>query len=297
MDLVRLFCAGAGNRFDGAVCEYYVRLTGECNLLKQEKMETIFIKGRCNPYNILKSAVKKNLMKYKHLIDVQEYIPSIVFILSNRLKDIRLKKGHNLAVLIGYINKASYTEVILFLQNEGLLEKKMCGSCIFLSELKPYICRRENIEVINNGVAQLKDNPFYLKERKKTDKCQEGFQSHTFLSINGDKDHDSTDNYKLPITEKFEDFSTFEKSDNRIEIEELKEILKKRAINTKHKNTKKIYKRQHNVFVNLYHYISEGYSIRKAIQLIATKIGKNVKTIERDIDDIRTFLNKEISYT
>jgi hypothetical protein len=142
----------------------------------------------------------------------------------------------------------------------------------------------------------LKDNPFYLKERKKTDKCQEGFQSHTFISMNGDKDHDSADNYNTRISEKLEDFSTVEKSDNRIEIEEINEILKKRAINTKHKNTKKIYKRQHNVFINLYHYISEGYSIRKAIQLIAVKIGKNVKTIERDIDDIRTFLNKEISY-
>jgi hypothetical protein len=235
-------------------------------------------------------------MRYKDVIHVQEYVSSIAFVLSNRLKDIRLKKGYSLAVLIGYIKKAAYTEVILFLQNEGVLEKKMCGNCIFLSELKPYICRRENIDVINDGATQLKDNPFYLIERKKTDKCQEGFQSHTFISMNGDKDHDSADNYNTRISEKLEDFSTVEKSDNRIEIEEINEILKKRAINTKHKNTKKIYKRQHNVFANLYHYISEGYSIRKAIQLIAAKIGKNVKTIERDIDDIRTFLNKEISY-
>jgi hypothetical protein len=199
--------------------------------------------------------------------------------------------------LIGYIKKAAYTEVILFLQNEGVLEKKRCGNCIFLSELKPYICRRQNIEVINDGVTQLKDSPFYLKERKKTDKCQDGFQSHTLISMNKDNDHGSADNYKSGISEKLTNFSTLEKSDDRIEIEEINEILKKRAINTKHKNTKKIYKRQHNVFINLYHYISEGYSIRKAIQLIALKIGKNVKTVERDMNDIRTFLNKEISYT
>jgi len=260
-------------------------------------MEAVFKKGRCNPNHILKSAVRKNLMKYRHLIDAREYTHSIIFILSNRLKDTRLKKGHNLAVLIGYINKASYTEVILVLENEGLLEKKMCGNCIFLTESKPYVCRRENIYITIKGVTQLKENPFYLKERKKTDKCHEGFQSHTFLSINGDKDHDSTDNYNLRIPEELEDVSAVEKSEDRIEIEEIKEILKKRAISTKHKNTKKIYKRQHNVFINLYHYMSEGYSIRKAIQLIATKIGKNVKTIERDIDEIRAFLNKEISYT
>ncbi len=297
MDLVRLICAGAGNRFGGAVCGFYVRLTAECDLLKKEKLDPIFKNGRCNPYRFLESAIRKNLMRYKDIIHVQEYVSSIAFVLSNRLKDIRLKKGYSLAVLIGYIKKAAYTEVILFLQNEGVLEKKMCGNCIFLSELKPYICRRENIDVINDGMRQLQDNPFYLKERKKADKCQDGFQPHTVVSINIDRDHDSADNYNSKISEKFEDLSTLENSDDRIEIEEINEILKKRAVDTKHKNTKKIYKRQHNVFINLYHYISEGYSIRKAIQLIALKIGKNVKTVERDINDIRTFLNKEISYT
>jgi hypothetical protein len=115
--------------------------------------------------------------------------------------------------------------------------------------------------------------------------------------MNGDKDRDSTDNYNPGISEKLEDFSTVEKSENRIEIEEINEILKKRATNAKHENTKKIYKRQLNVLANLYHYLSEGYSTRKAMKLIAVKIGKNVKTIERDIREIRDFLNKEISYT
>jgi hypothetical protein len=301
MDLVRSVCAGAGNRFGETVCEYYVRLTAECDLLIQAKMETIFEKGRCNPYNILKSAVKKNLIKYMNLLgvkdpnDLQKYILSIIYPLSHRLKDIRLKKGHNLAVLIGYIKKASYTEVILYLQSEGLLEKKMCGSCKFLSELKPYICLRENIDAQNNGVTLLKDNPFYQKKRSKTDKCQEGFQSRIFKSVDEYTNYDSKDGHKL-IPEKLKNNGIEDKSLNRIEIEKINQILKKRAINTKHKNTKKIYKRQYNVFINLYSYIFEGYSIRKAIQLIAIKIGKNVKTIERDINDIRTFLKKKISY-
>lgn len=296
MDLIRLFCAGAGHLFGGAVCEYYVPLTGECDLLKQAKMETIFEKGRCNPYNILKSAVKKNLIKYKDLIDVQEHKNSIIFILSNRLKDIRLKKGHNLAVLIGYINKASYTEVILLLQSEGLLEKKMCGNCIFLSELKPYVCMRESIDVRNNDITQLKDNPFYQKKRIKTDKCEEGFQSRIIKSVNEFTDCDSKDSPKPIIPEKLKNNGMLGRSLDRIEIEKINQVLKKRVMNTKHKNTKKIYKRQHNVFINLYNYFSEGYSIRKTIELIAIKIGKNVKTIERDINDIRTFLKKEISY-
>ena len=297
MDLVRLVCAGAGRRFGGVACEHYVRATGECELLQQSTMEAVFEKGRCNPRSMMKSAVKKNLARYEDLIYGREYLSSIVFILSNRLKDVRLRKGHNLAVLIAYINRASYTEVIQFLQGEGLLAKKMCGHCVFLSELEPYVCRREHIQVMQDGVMQLKENPFYLKERKTTDKCQVGFQPHTFFSIDGDKNDDSEGNYNLPPTEKLEHVASVETSEDRIEIEELQEILKRRAINTKHKNTRKIYKRQHNVFVNLYHYISEGYSVPKAIQLIAAKIGRNVKTIERDIEEIRSFLNKEVSYT
>jgi hypothetical protein len=296
MDLIRLICAGAGNRFGGIVCKFYVRLTAECELLKKERLDPIFKNGRCNPYRFLKSAIEKNLKRYKDVVHVQEYASSIAFVLSKRLEDMQLKKGYNLAVLIGYIKKSAYTEVIQFLQNEGLLEKKNCGNCIFLSEIKPYVCRRENIEVIENRVGELKPNPFYLKERNKTDKCQEGFKPHAFVSINKDDDHSAEDNFKLDVSEKLSDHSAIENIGDRLEIEKIGEMLKRRAIDTKHSNTKKIYKRQHNVFVNLYHYISEGYSIRKAIQLIAIKIGKNVKTIERDIYDIRAFLSKELSY-
>jgi hypothetical protein len=149
---------------------------------------------------------------------------------------------------------------------------------------------------MENGIGELKPNPFYLKERKKTDKCQEGFKPHALVSINRDDDQTGENNFQPETSEKLADHSAVETLDDRLEIEEIGEILKKRATDAKHSNTKKIYKRQHNVFINLYHYISEGYSVRKAIELIATKIGKNAKTIERDIVEIRSFLNKELAY-
>ena len=297
MDLIRLVCAGAGQRFGGVSCEYYVPLAGECDLLKQSKIETIFEKGRCNPRSIMTSAVKRNLFRYKDLIQVHEHLSTTVFTLSNRLKDIRLQKGHSLAVLIGYINRASYTEVIQSLQGEGLLAKKICGFCVFLSELEPYVCRRETVPLTNDGVTELKENPFYLKERKTTDKCREGFKAYAFLSIDGDKNDDAEDAHNPPLAETLGDAASADKAEDRIEIEELKDLLRKRAATTKHGNTRKIYKRQHNVFISLYHYLSEGYSIPRAMQLIASKIGKNIKTIERDLDEIRAFLNREISYT
>ena len=77
MDLVRLICAGTGNRFGGIVCKFYVRLTAECYLLKKEKLDPIFKNGRCNPYRFLKSAIEKNLRRYRDVVDVQEYVSSI----------------------------------------------------------------------------------------------------------------------------------------------------------------------------------------------------------------------------
>ena len=78
MDLIRLICAGAGNRFGGIVCKFYVRLTAECDLLKKEKLDPIFKNGRCNPYRFLKSAIEKNLRRYRDVVDVQEYVSSLV---------------------------------------------------------------------------------------------------------------------------------------------------------------------------------------------------------------------------
>jgi hypothetical protein len=299
MDLIGLICSGAGNKFGGIVCEYYIRLTRDCDLLSQNNLEVIFKTGRCNPKKFLTDTIRRNLNKYKDIIDNEKHfskhLSSIAFTLSKRLNEKRLTQGSNLATLIGYIRKASYTEVILFLENEGFLEKKTCGNCVFLSELKPYICHREEIEVTNDGVTELKNNPFYLIERKRIDKCKKGFKSRIFISMDKDEDSDSTDKFNFQLSNRMTNVST-NNADSRIDIEKITEILKKRAINTKHKNTKKLYKRQYEVLINLYRVLSEGYSIREALQLTAEKIGKNVKTIERDFDDIRTFLNREISY-
>ena len=78
MDLIRLICAGAGNRFGGIVCKFYIRFTAECDLLKKEKLDPIFNNGRCNPYRFLKSAIEKNLRRYRDVVDVQEYVSSLV---------------------------------------------------------------------------------------------------------------------------------------------------------------------------------------------------------------------------
>ena len=299
MDLIRQYCAGAGKRFSEVVCEFYERFSAECHLLLQEKLELIFQKGRCKPRRLLESAINRNLASYKDDVvdlrkDLKKHVSSLAYIILKRLQDKRLKRGYNLPVLIGYINRAAYTEVIQFIKKEGLLTKdRLCGSCSFLSEIKPYVCRRENIEVQVDGATEVKSNPFFKKERKNTDKCLEGFQAR----LNLDKNIDVDDHDQTQISDTLQHSGGIEESINRMEIEDIKKLLNQRVTGARHQNTKKIYKRQYSVFVNLYHYIHEGYSVRGAMQLIAEKIGKNVKTIERDFNEIKSFLAKEVTYS
>jgi hypothetical protein len=247
----------------------------------------------------LESAIIRNLASYKDEVidlktDLKKHASTLVFIILKRLQGKRLKNGYNLPVLKGYINRAAYTEVIQFIKKEGLVAKnRLCGSCAYLSELKPYVCQRETIEVIVDGGRQPKSNPFYMKERKKTDKCLEGFQAR----VSWEKNLDVEGHHESEIPDTLQDAGGIEQSTNRMEIEDIKKLLKARATESRHTNTKKIFKRQYSVFVSIYHYIHEGYSIREAMELIADKIGKNVKTIERDFNDIKSFLTKEVTVT
>ena len=111
-DLIRSICGGAGNRFKGSRCHYYEPSTGDCSLLKEGKMDTLFEENpRCNPKRMLEAAVSKNYRRYKDSINPADYITATAFTLLERLKEKRLTRGYNLAVLHGYINQAAYNEV------------------------------------------------------------------------------------------------------------------------------------------------------------------------------------------
>jgi hypothetical protein len=69
-DLIRSICGGAGNRFKGSRCHYYEPSTGDCSLLKEGKMDTLFQENpRCNPKRMLEAAVSKNYRRYKDSIN------------------------------------------------------------------------------------------------------------------------------------------------------------------------------------------------------------------------------------
>ncbi len=95
IDLIRTYCGGLGERFAGVVCDFYIQLSALCRLLEEETLGAVFSRGRCKPNYIVNSAVKRNLNKYKDIIDaddIKSYTHSIPFIVFERIKNSRLNR-------------------------------------------------------------------------------------------------------------------------------------------------------------------------------------------------------------
>ena len=85
-NLVGYFCKGEGKRFGGTLCGYFTHVTTECTLLKEFELHEVFEKGRCEPFEMLRRAIQKHLEKYRDVVDPGEYIESMAFEISERLK-------------------------------------------------------------------------------------------------------------------------------------------------------------------------------------------------------------------
>jgi len=274
-DLIALFCKGDGTRFKRIRCEYYEVFTGECKLLKKDNMEDIFEKGRCEPGTMAENAVKRNLYLYRDHINPKEHLKTITWEASEILKKKKLRTPI-LPVLIGYINKTAYTEVIRTLIEIGILPKGECGECVYLSLSKPYTCQRAYI--IKDG--EKLENPLYGEKRNPSDRaCKEGFEPYEF---------DDVDDGEFPDIQEGPE-------DSFLIVESMKKLLIQRAEKTKDENTKKKYERQYVIFCRFATLVQEGYSEEEALNIIAEKIGKSGKTVERDMAEIREFLKTKMS--
>jgi hypothetical protein len=287
IDLIRTYCGGLGERFAGAACDFYIQLTALCRLLEEETLELVFTKGRCKPQYIIDSAIKRNLNKYKDRIDADDlkgYTLSIPFIVFERIKNSRLKTGFNLPTLIGYIRKSVYCEIIQVLMSDGVFVRKQCGNCISLTVNRPYICQNEGIVLDGNK------NEYFNKERKRNDKACNFFEK---IKVFEDTEKQIGDE-KISIFETIQDETTEIEPEDKFCFNDIRKLLKNRISDSKSENHKKIYKRHYAVIVNLYHYLSQGLSIQKAKQIIAEKLHKNAKTIDRDLKEIRQYLPEEL---
>jgi hypothetical protein len=231
-DLIRSICGGAGNRFKGSRCHYYEPSTGDCSLLKEGKMDTLFEKNpRCNPKRMLEAAVSKNYRRYKDSINPADYITATVFTLFGRLKEKRLTRGYNLAVLHGYINQAAYNEVQKTLQDENLLLKRLCGNCVFLSHARPPICTQK--EYRDRLTGRLTANPHYGKVRVPSkDFCMEGFKPLSVFSMSRYEDSDDHDD-PPELHENLVYCQTEEALLQPLELERMRRLLQGRAQSVK----------------------------------------------------------------
>ena len=227
--------------------------------------------------------MKRNLKKYEDIVeptDFKSYVKSISFIIYNNLKESSLKIGFNLPTLLGYIRKTAYIEVLQVLIKDGFLVRKQCGNCISLSVIRPYICQNQGSLIEGNR------NNYYLKERKINDKSCDLFEKKEIF-VDNEK---SLGGKKVDLIDAVVDEGTESEVERKFELNDILNLLKNRIAESKSENSKKIFKRHYAIIVNLYHYLTYGYSIQKAKQVIAEKINKNVKTIDRDLKEIREYL-------
>lgn len=268
-DLIAVFCQGCDPRFQRRCCEFYQQLLRECHLLKEFILQAIFEKGRCLPEKLLKTAIAVNLSEYAELVRVEDYLDALAFESAERLKPTRLQQGFNLAVLKGYINVAAYRSVRETLEKDGVLQKRICGHCLYLSPSKPTICQRETI---TTGAGDA-PHEFFEQKRFPSDRaCKHGFEPLTFESTEG----------KEP----------FEVETNAQRLLLVAKYLQDRIAQAQG-DAKKRCDRQYLVFCRLVHWLGQTSAWDDEKAQLAATIGVSIKTIDRDIQELVEILEEQ----
>ena len=121
MSVIDQYCKENAERFNGKACEFDLPPTDECELLKNEtRLQTIFDKGRCQPFELVKNIVKAHLCSFKM---PQEY-DDIVAHVTERVMQQHLKKGATLPVLMGFIKRVAACHIIDKFRQQGKDRKR-----------------------------------------------------------------------------------------------------------------------------------------------------------------------------
>jgi len=266
--LIHSVCGGA-THFGGVSCTHYDFSAGECILLRERKMDDFWENGRCTPFDMLYRAVATYSDRFK---DKYDYLPlddkedidfcSIV----ERLRNYGLRRDFNLAGWSRYMNKAVYREIRGILVRRGLIpDEAICGTCKHLASSSPCICQ--------------KTGTF----REKSDMICEFYEWPVRIFVPFDAGY--TDYSKEDWTGGADDIMIMKEKMNR-----MKNMLANRALKMRSGSQKrKIYERQYEVFANSANLLSEGVPGRRLRTTLAKKSGVHVKTIRRDMRDIREF--------
>lgn len=277
-DLVTCYCHGDCRQFQHQPCEFYQPDDHTCRLLCEGELNRILEQGRCAPYEILKRAVAKHLDKYRDVVDPSDNLDALTFEIAVRLRPQRLTQGFELYVLQGYINRAAYCGVIEMLQREHPFTKRVCGACRYLSLTRPPLCQR--VMLVNNTAGEY-PNPYYDQPRNLTDRaCQDGFDALETTSLED-------------IAERPHVSATSMPDDSKLLLDDMFTLLSRRPAQQTDPRLKRRYERQYVIFCRFLDLLNEGYLHQEAMDVIAAESGVSLKTIQREITDIREFFRQE----
>jgi hypothetical protein len=286
MNVIKFTCEGTGKRFKGQSCPYYASKKRICRLLREQRMGE-FWKTCRGAFEILYEAVntwsKKFQAQYPDLpIDEAEYVD---FEDIMRRLNIYQPDEKNLNVWHKYVHRTVYLELKRNLVNQGLIPRtNTCGTCKHLTKSKPYICTQTG-------------------ETKKKTHCPCEEYSPDILEplyINEDAPYHENSDAQNP------DRLLLELVKAKLDQENTAVILSKltRAIEmlTQRANSAKPdskacqrYKRQSEIFILLQDLLSKGFAREKAEKSLAETYHISPKTIQRDIAEIKTFLQQKMS--
>lgn len=285
-DVVNSICQGEEKRFRGEVCEYYDQNTKACTLLRDEPLQVVFEKGRCQPFeNIVRKQVIKYLREFKYQESLENMTRIAESIAEQYIKPARLRV-HTLPALLRFIATIVFRKVIDRLEEEGVLPKKECGACRHLSQAEPYFCERAMLIINEQEIL----NPHYRETRNPSDyACKNGFEPYTFQSLeslqqNGPQSKKFLENVTSSADDDVTEFHVY------VWVEHHRFLLKERQKQATGEK-QKIYHRQRSVFLRLTQLIlREGKTRNEAIAVIARELGYSRKQIRRDVDALEKFL-------
>ena len=171
-------CLGAGSRFNGIACEYFVRNSSECDLLKNGNIKSVYENGRCLSIEEIHNRTERLLRKYER---EGEFVDLKVILYGRNPSDsdkgglLNAKLDNpTITTLYSFVNRSIYNEIVQTLRSRGIFsDRKRCGTCAYLAPSSPHNCQLETIQDPKTG--ELIYNRLFGEQRKSTDSVCQGY--------------------------------------------------------------------------------------------------------------------------
>ncbi len=273
MKLTQIMCRGAGNIFKGTECEHYDGSQNRCNLRSEGHNSDIYQKGRC--VFAMTDFVRRQLAGQFHVdvdVDQQKMIEG--------LRGMTWQRSYGLTNWLYFLRNTARRMAINILAKQRVLPgRKNCGSCGAMTLSKPYKCQ------LSGEIRKRRDVPCEHYHFLPITLVSESDESST------DADNGNEQRFYKSSVEKSEEAQRY--TTGKITVTELRAELQKRVETAKVGSRKRAkFVRQYDVFVNLHALLAQVDTYADAVKILSERLAMTRKTIGRDIDEIREFLNR-----